>query len=66
MPQLNPIDISTLPEQAQIELYDFYLFLKQRYQIKKVTQQQQSRIEGLNALKVKRFMPPSRDEIYER
>ena len=27
-------DLSVLPEQAQTELYDFYLFLKQRYQNK--------------------------------
>jgi len=39
MPQLNPIDISTLPKQAQIELYDFYLFLKQCYQTKETAQQ---------------------------
>lgn len=28
---LEQFDLSVLPEQAQPELYDFYLFLKQRY-----------------------------------
>jgi hypothetical protein len=31
MQTLEPFDLSVLPEQAQTELYDFYLFLKQRY-----------------------------------
>lgn len=28
---IEQFDLSVLPEQAQTELYDFYLFLKQRY-----------------------------------
>lgn len=31
MQTLEPFDLSVLPKQAQTELYDFYLFLKQRY-----------------------------------
>jgi len=31
MININQFDVSTLPENAQIELYDFYLFLKQCY-----------------------------------
>ncbi len=31
MQAIQPIDLSILPPQAQIELYDFYLFLQQRY-----------------------------------
>ena len=29
--QIQSLDLSALPEHAQNELYDFYLFLKQRY-----------------------------------
>jgi hypothetical protein len=35
MQTIEPINLSTLPPQAQIELYDFYLFLQQRYANKK-------------------------------
>jgi hypothetical protein len=35
MQTTQPIHLSTLPPQAQIELYDFYLFLQQRYANKK-------------------------------
>jgi hypothetical protein len=34
--QTNTLDLSLLPHQAQVELYDFYLFLQQRYAHKKV------------------------------
>lgn len=37
MQTIKPIDLSLLPHQAQIELYDFYLFLQQRYANKKET-----------------------------
>ncbi len=31
MQTIESIDLSKLPPQAQLELYDFYLFLQQRY-----------------------------------
>ena len=31
MPAIEQFDLSVLPKQAQDELYDFYLFLTQRY-----------------------------------
>lgn len=58
-------DLSVLPEEAQIELYDFYLFLKQRYQCVEPVQKKQERIKRLNSLKVESFTPITRDEIYE-
>lgn len=60
------IDMSLLPKEAQRELYDFYLFLKQRYPKKMVKPKKDRRIERLNQLKVAAFEPLSRDEIYER
>ena len=36
MQTLEQFDLSVLPEQAQTELYDFYLFLKQRYNEKQI------------------------------
>jgi len=60
------MDISTLPENAQAELYDFFLFLKQRYsKHPEPTKQEQSRIERLRCLKVDNFISLSRDEIYD-
>ena len=35
MQTIETINLSTLPPQAQVELYDFYLFLQQRYANKK-------------------------------
>jgi hypothetical protein len=32
----NTLNLSSLPHQAQVELYDFYLFLQQRYANKNV------------------------------
>ncbi len=32
----NSLNLSLLPHQAQVELYDFYLFLQQRYANKNV------------------------------
>jgi len=65
--QTEKIDLSTLPEQAQMELYDFYLFLKQRYAHEELVQEQKKvrRIKRLNDLKVDSFTPLSRQEIYE-
>ena len=37
MQTLEQFDLSVLPKQAQTELYDFYLFLKQRYSEKQPT-----------------------------
>lgn len=34
MHTIEQVDISVLPEKAQEELYDFFLFLKQRYMSK--------------------------------
>jgi len=34
--QPEQLDLSVLPKYAQRELYDFYLFLKQRHQEKKI------------------------------
>ena len=34
--QTEQFDLSVLPKHAQRELYDFYLFLKQRHQEKKI------------------------------
>ena len=31
MQTIEPLDLSALPKHAQDEVYDFYLFLKQRY-----------------------------------
>ncbi|MEY4768714.1 MAG: hypothetical protein RL637_1353 [Pseudomonadota bacterium] len=42
MQAIQPIDLKTLPPQAQIELYDFYLFLQQRYALQNVQTKQKS------------------------
>lgn len=39
MDVLNQLDFSVLPENAQQELYDFFLFLKQRYKNETVIKQ---------------------------
>ncbi|NOQ35262.1 MAG: hypothetical protein GQ569_05130 [Methylococcaceae bacterium] len=36
MHSIEDFDLSTLPPEAQAELYDFYLFLKQRHESKAV------------------------------
>ena len=70
MHTLEQFDLSILPEKAQDELYDFFLFLKQRYahnrdkppesEEKKVT------IEAIFPRKLSNLKPLSRDEIYDR
>ena len=62
------LDLSVLPEQAQSELLDFYLFLKQRYkrEISPDTQLGRTRMKRLNALKVAAFVPLPREELHER
>jgi hypothetical protein len=49
MQAIEPINLSTLPPQAQLELYDFYLFLQQRYAHKNLQITQPEKKE--NALK---------------
>ena len=44
-----------LPTEAQSELYDFYLFLKQKYQKTTVPQDQDRRVKRLHELKVQSF-----------
>ncbi len=47
MDTLEPIDISILPDHAQHELHDFYLFLKQRYVRQETTEQPQTKNNAL-------------------
>lgn len=63
---IEQLDLSMLPTEAQNELYDFYLFLKQKYQKTTITQNQDRRVKRLHELKIQSFTPLSRDEIYER
>lgn len=63
---IEQFDLSMLPTEAQSELYDFYLFLKQKYQRTTITQNQDRRVKRLHELKVQSFTPLSRDKIYER
>ena len=55
------IDPSTLPEEAQKELYDLFLTLKERH---KPTEPR--RAPTLEELQVKGLTPMSRDDIYVR
>ena len=70
MQTIPQIDLRVLPESAQQEVYDFYLFLKQRYHLKQssdhLKKQQKQNVDKLNALKVDSFTPLSRDDIYDR
>ena len=66
MPTIKQFDLSLLPEKAQEELYDFYLFLKQRYQSDISKPLKENRVEKLKALKVEHFTPLRRDDIYVR
>lgn len=43
MHTVEKVDLSVLPEKAQEELYDFFLFLKQRYQNEKATLHKQNK-----------------------
>ena len=60
---IEQFDLSILPTEAQNELYDFYLFLKQKYQKPTVAQNQDRRVKRLHELKVQSFTPLSRDEL---
>lgn len=65
---IKQFDLSILPENAQIELYDFYLFLKQRYTTQENTIKSNSstlKIENIFPRKLENIKPLSRDEIYE-
>ena len=70
MRTIPQIDLWVLPENAQQEVYDFYLFLKQRYHLKQssdhLKKQQKQNVDKLNPLKVDSFTPLSRDDIYDR
>lgn len=63
---IEQFDLSMLPTEAQNELYDFYLFLKQKYQKNTITQNQDRRVKRLHELKVQSFTSLSRDKIYEQ
>ncbi|MEY3220609.1 MAG: hypothetical protein RIT27_1966 [Pseudomonadota bacterium] len=65
MINITQFDISILPENAQIELYDFYLFLKQRY-TKIETNHKTSKIDAIFPRKLSNTTPFTRDEIYEQ
>lgn len=67
MINMSQIDMSTLPENAQIELYNFYLLLKQRYAKKETTTQSYkvSKIDAIFPRKLSNVKPFTRDEIYE-
>ncbi len=67
MININQLDISTLPENAQIKLYDFYLFLKQRYAKIEITpsNQKTSKIDAIFPRKLSNVKPFTHDEIYE-
>ncbi|MEY3220617.1 MAG: hypothetical protein RIT27_1974 [Pseudomonadota bacterium] len=65
MINVTQFDISILPENAQIELYDFYLFLKQRY-TKVETNDKTSKIDAIFPRKLSNITPFTRDEIYEQ
>ena len=61
MKHVPSFDSSTLPEEAQKELYDLFVTLKERHK-----PAEPRRAPTLEELQVKRFTPMSRDEIYGR
>ena len=68
MAMIEQIDLSVLPESARVELYDFYLFLKQRYTEKNIeTPRQitrQPQIDKIFPRRLAHKKPFTRDEIY--
>ncbi len=68
MINITQFDISILPENAQAELYDFYLFLKQRYtKIETIPlNHKTSKIDAIFPRKLLNTTPFTRDEIYEQ
>ncbi|MDM8564260.1 hypothetical protein QUF74_01250 [Candidatus Halobeggiatoa sp. HSG11] len=58
------LDLQDLPKNLQQEVYDFYLFIKQKHHIPK--SEKKLRIDKLNSLKVDSFTPLCRDDIYVR
>jgi len=58
------IDLSTLPEDAQRELVDFYQFLKKRYKIQKKKAASALPGEFLVPIAVKEYYKVERNEIY--
>ena len=59
MKHVPSFDSSTLPEEAQRELYDLFLTLKERHK-----PAEPRRAPTLEELQVKGLTPMSRDEIY--
>ncbi len=68
--RLQSIDLSVLPKNAQQELYDFFLFLQQRYLLNNHEQSEEKRknisVEDIFPRMVQPFRPLSREEIYDR
>lgn len=62
-------DWKTLPEQAQIEIYDYYLFIKQRYE-KQIQVDQADKSETLafsnhSANNVSQWLDESEDSVWK-
>jgi len=64
------LDLSVLPKHAQEELYDFFLFLKQRYAYnhsQKIESKETKVIaEEIFPRKLSSLKPLIRDELYDR
>ncbi|MGK5093534.1 hypothetical protein WDW89_16185 [Deltaproteobacteria bacterium TL4] len=70
MHTIEQFDLSLLPDKAQEELYDFFLFLKQRYarDHHKSSESEETKVsvEDLFPRKLSNLKPLTRDEIYDR
>lgn len=68
MATIEQMDLSVLPENARAELYDFYLFLKQRYAAKSPVlshqTEHQTKVDRIFPRKLAHKKPFTRDEIY--
>jgi hypothetical protein len=58
------LDLSSLPENARIELADFYEFLKRKYV--QVQNDRSASVEALFNLNVEPFVPLSREGAHAR
>ncbi len=60
------IDLSILTDEARKELLDFYLFLVNRYGVKKDKKGNKFKRLISNPIKVNNIIIPSRENLYER
>ncbi len=63
---ISEIDFSLLPNEAKHELFEFYIFLLEKYKISNSHNERREFLDNILPRPVKKFIPFKRDEIYVR